>query len=345
MGSFPRLQFQDYISQYLGSKIRLHTQDWSVGVIFDAQQMFFSKFPIISALSLSPANIETDFKNQTPGRIEICATTYDRNVNDDCRKQIFGVYNLIETRNGELCYQHSQNNESNKQPRLRFERLAKYRSKGCWVIGPILHTIPKKPFYNTTGVPYYDQPQIMTEKQITVRLFDSKINAHEYEFETPWNQHYDTESYPDKIRIGSIRIKALFEKQEDKLSDNDDDVPVSRNSTYSFDSDMNALRQAVLKYPVKQYFSTDQSLLDLEINADYQDSFSNMVTNSLSNERSFGHRELYLNDLTRLNGTNWANDKVIDAMFDIIQRKCCSLGIPVVAIPVAWYYFFTVSFS
>ena len=132
---------------------------------------------------------------------------------------------------------------------------------------------------------------------------------------------------------------------EIELSDNDDDFPVSRNSTYSFDSDMNALRQAVLKYPVKRYFSTDQSLLELEINADYHDSFSNMVSNSLSNERSFGPRELYLNDFTRLNGTNWANDKVMDAMFDIVQRKCCSLGIPVVAIPVAWYYFFTVSFS
>ena len=37
-GSFPRLKFQDRILRYLGSRIRLRTQNSSVGVIFDAQQ-------------------------------------------------------------------------------------------------------------------------------------------------------------------------------------------------------------------------------------------------------------------------------------------------------------------
>jgi len=37
-GSFPRLKFQDCILRYLGSRIRLRTQNSSVGVIFDAQQ-------------------------------------------------------------------------------------------------------------------------------------------------------------------------------------------------------------------------------------------------------------------------------------------------------------------
>ena len=131
---------------------------------------------------------------------------------------------------------------------------------------------------------------------------------------------------------------------EIELSDSEDDFPLSRNSTYSFESNMNALRQVVLQYPVKSYFSTDQSLLELEINTDYRDSLSNMVSNVMSNERSFGPRELFLEDFNRLNGTNWANDKVIDAMFDVVQRKCLSLGEPVIAIPVAWYYFLTVSY-
>ena len=37
-GSFPRLKFQDCILGYLGSRIRLRTQNSSEGVNFDAQQ-------------------------------------------------------------------------------------------------------------------------------------------------------------------------------------------------------------------------------------------------------------------------------------------------------------------
>jgi len=37
-GSLPRLKFQDCILRYHGSRIRLHTQNSFVGVIFDAQQ-------------------------------------------------------------------------------------------------------------------------------------------------------------------------------------------------------------------------------------------------------------------------------------------------------------------
>jgi len=77
---------------------------------------------------------------------------------------------------------------------------------------------------------------------------------------------------------------------------------------------------------------------------DHHDTFLNMVSNLISNERSFGPRELFLDDFNQLNGTKWANDKLIDAMFDVIQRKCLSLGEPVVAIPVAWYYFLMVSY-
>ena len=37
-GSCPTLKFEHFISRYLGSRIRLRTQNSSVRVIFDAQQ-------------------------------------------------------------------------------------------------------------------------------------------------------------------------------------------------------------------------------------------------------------------------------------------------------------------
>ena len=63
-GSFPRLKFQDLILRYLGSRIRLRTQNSSVRVIFDDYQKNqknnfskFRRFQIISELNLSSANI------------------------------------------------------------------------------------------------------------------------------------------------------------------------------------------------------------------------------------------------------------------------------------------------
>ena len=64
-----------WASGYIGSRIRLLTQNSSVGVIFDAQQndqnnfSKFRKFPIISESSLSSAILEISSDFQTKSRM------------------------------------------------------------------------------------------------------------------------------------------------------------------------------------------------------------------------------------------------------------------------------------
>lgn len=176
----------------------------SVASTISTKERFNQRPSLVPTKKFSDRNIKSIIKNQIPAHIEICATINDRDwtIENDCQKRIVGVYHLIEMRNGEPCYQHSRKDESNKQPRLQFKRLRKYTNKGCWVIGPILH-----PFYK--------------KYEITLRLRKvlPTIKAHEYEFETPWNQYYDCvglnphheESY--RIEIGVIQIKALSEKE------------------------------------------------------------------------------------------------------------------------------------
>lgn len=166
---------------------------------------------------INQSNNENEFenvskKNQIPTQIEI---TYvrDGTVKDDYRYKIAGVYQLFELRNGEPCYRQSQD-KSKKRPCLRFKRFRKYTSKGGWVIFPILHTFS----YKTNEPDVFDYYE---DKQITIRLRKilPTINAHEYEYETPWDQFYDclglnSETETDRIEMGLIQIKALLERPE-----------------------------------------------------------------------------------------------------------------------------------
>ena len=133
-----------------------------------------------------------------------------------------------------------------------------------------------------------------------------------------------------------------------EISDFEDDEDESRSSLNfhtQLEQNLNSIRQLVLQPSLKEYFSTDKSLSELRVDLSHHDTFLTHLSSFLSNERSFGSRELYLADLNTLNGTNWLNDKIIDGMFDIIQRKCQSVGRAVIAISVAWFHYLNVSFN
>ena len=131
-----------------------------------------------------------------------------------------------------------------------------------------------------------------------------------------------------------------------EISDCEDDEIESRNSMnfYNHEQHLTFIRQYVLQPSLKEYFSTNQSLNDLRVDLSNHDTFLTHLSSFLSNERCFGPRELYLCDLNTLNGTHWLNDKIIDILFDVIQRKCQSTARAVAVIPVAWFYYLTVSY-
>ena len=163
----------------------IDSSDSVVSTISTTGSRFDQTPSLVPKRNFSDMNIETNVKNKAPTQIEICATKTNRYRTVDEKRlleMIVGVYRLIETRNGEPYYQHSL--PAIDQPGLRFKRLGKYTNKGCWVISPVYL------FYKSSVTVRFT---VRLRKNFTnmSRLHEPTIKAHEYEFETPWNQHYD----------------------------------------------------------------------------------------------------------------------------------------------------------
>ena len=111
-----------------------------------------------------------------------------------------------------------------------------------------------------------------------------------------------------------------------------------------FDANLDHLKHLISNNNLKPYFSTNITLCELKMNDSNYNVFIRRISAVLSNRRTFGQHGLYLDDFNTLNGTEWISDCIVDAMLSIIQKKCLSVGNPVVSIPVAWFYFHQVNF-
>ena len=123
-------------------------------------------------------------------------------------------------------------------------------------------------------------------------------------------------------------------------------VPDIGNDSYDseYESKIIDLRQFVRKYDFRSYFSTDETITELDIPNHEADLFDQKLRNIISNDRSFGDRGYYLEDLDCLNLSEEFNDKIVDGMLEIVQNKSLATGNAVLAIPCAWYYMYTVGY-
>ena len=130
-----------------------------------------------------------------------------------------------------------------------------------------------------------------------------------------------------------------------ELSDYEDDDSDSMSLNGSNLSKIISFRRFVRKYELASYFSTNQTMSEIDTsNVDFDD-FDRKLHGILANERSFGDRGFYPEDFKCLERSNWLNDKILDSMLEIIQNKCLSTGNAVLAIPCLWFNLYTVIYK